>query len=312
MEACVNRGRLSRRQAIQVAGLAGGGAAAVLMLPSAMSAQQTPMGPQSVMEVTRVAPDVYMWRNVGHNSLFIIGGDGVLVVDGDAQMSPGASDAYKAIIRSFTDKPVRWFVYSHDHADHATGGNVFADTATFISHERARPKIAAQNNPRTPEPTVTFQDRMTIDIGGASVELIYTGRNHSDNSIIVHYAARRLLYAVDFIPVRGLPFRNLGDSYANEWVESLRWIEDNLDFDVLVPGHGTFGTKQTVTEVREYLLDLMAAIRAARSQGLADNSEQMVASVRAALMPKYGTWASFGPYLPENIEGIIRIWNEGN
>ena len=34
-----------------------------------------------------------------------------------------------------TDEPVRYLVYSHDHAGHATGGAPFAETAAFVSHE---------------------------------------------------------------------------------------------------------------------------------------------------------------------------------
>jgi hypothetical protein len=50
-----------------------------------------------------------------------------------------------------------------------------------------------------------------------------------------------------------------------------------------------------------------AAIRDARARGLPDNSEAMVNMVRAALAPRYGTWSQFGPWLPENIEGLTRL-----
>jgi hypothetical protein len=36
----------------------------------------------------------------------------------------------------------------------------------------------------------------------------------------------------------------------------------------------------------------------------------MVASVRAALAPRYGTWQNFDNWIAENIEGVIRIWSE--
>ncbi len=107
--------------------------------------------------------------------------------------------------------------------------------------------------------------------------------------------------------MRSVSFRNFPDAYPDEWVGSLEWIEATLDFDVLAPGHGETGTKADVGAHRDYLLDLMAAIRAARAQGLADNSEAMVAAVRAELAPRYGTWDQFGPWLPENIEGLTRL-----
>ena len=76
---------------------------------------------------------------------------------------------------------------------------------------------------------------------------------------------------------------------------------------MVAPGHGETGTKADVRAHRAYLLDLMAAIRAARAQGLADNSEAMVAAIRAERAPRHGTWDQFGPWLPENIEGLTRL-----
>jgi glyoxylase-like metal-dependent hydrolase (beta-lactamase superfamily II) len=275
--------------------------AAALAMPRGVLAQQTP---QPSAQLTPLAEDVYLYRSIGHQSVFIVTDDGVIATDPIGQSNPRSPQLYQATITAVTDKPVKYVVYSHDHADHIQGGAVFADTAEFVSQELAAPKIAARDNPVTPVPTITFAERMSLELGGKTVELQYVGRNHSDNSLILHYPARRLVFAVDFIPVRGLPFRNLGDSYPEEWVESLRRVEA-IDFDVLVPGHGEVGTKDSVRQMREYFTDLMGSIRAARQRGLADNSGEMVEAVRADLAPKYGTGQNFGPYLPENIQGIL-------
>jgi glyoxylase-like metal-dependent hydrolase (beta-lactamase superfamily II) len=235
----------------------------------------------------------------------------VIATDPGSQSGPERAEAYRAAIASVTDQPVRYLVYSHDHADHATGGEVFADTATFISHRNAVEKLAALADPRTPVPEIAFTDALTIELGGKTIELYYTGRNHSDNSIVLLYPERRLLFAVDFIPVDTLPFQSLPDAYPEEWIESLRWVEENLDFDTLVPGHPPLpGTKANVAEVRQYLEDLIAAVRAAQDQGLADNSPEMVEAVRAELEPSYGDWGMFAEWLPLNIEGLLRIWAE--
>jgi hypothetical protein len=70
------------------------------------------------------------------------------------------------------------------------------------------------------------------------------------------------------------------------------------------------GTKETVSEVRSYVEDLIGAIEAARAEGLEDNSPEMVESVSAALEPDYGDWGNFEEWLPLNIEGVIRILSE--
>jgi glyoxylase-like metal-dependent hydrolase (beta-lactamase superfamily II) len=262
--------------------------------------------PAATGEVQQLAEDTFAFVSSGYVSLFIVTDEGVIATDPGSLVDPGRADAYKAAIASVTDQPVRYLVYSHDHADHATGGGVFADTATFVSHRNAVDKIAALGDANTPVPQIAFSEELSLQIGGKTVELYYTGRNHSDNSIVVLYPERRILFAVDFIPVNSLPYQNLPDAYPEEWVESLRWIEDNLDFDTLVPGHPPVpGTQETVGQVRMYLEDLMAAVRAAREQGLADNSPEMVEAVRGELEADYGEWANFEEWLPLNIEGLI-------
>ena len=291
---------LTRRRALRMAGAAGAGVAALML---ARRAAGQPGAPQ----LTALADDVFEFSAGGYNTIFIVTSDGVIATDPISQFNPATADAYKEAVASVTDQPVKYVVYSHDHADHITGGIVFADTAEFISQELAAPKIAERNNERTPVPTITFAEHMTLRSGETEVELYYTGRNHSDNSLVLLYGARSLLFAVDFISVNRVPFRNFPDAYPDEWVDSLWWIESHFDFDVLVPGHGELGTHQTVRENREYMLDLMAAIRDAREEGNADNSEEMVAYVRERLAPLYGSWGMFDQWLPENIEGLTRL-----
>jgi glyoxylase-like metal-dependent hydrolase (beta-lactamase superfamily II) len=274
----------------------------------ALAQDATPSAPSA--DLQQFAEDAYAFVNSGYISFFVVTDEGVIATDPGSQSGPERAEAYKAAIASVTDQPVRYLIYSHAHADHAIGGEVFADTATFISHQNAVEKIAALNDPRTPTPEIAFNDRLTIDLGGKTIELYYTGRNHSDSSIVLLYPERRILFAVDFIPVHSLLFQDLPDAYPEEWVQSLRWIDENLDFDTLIPGHPPLpGTKENVSEVRQYLEDLMASVRAAQEQGLADNSPEMVEAVRADLEPAYGDWGMFEEWLPLNIEGLLRIWS---
>jgi len=274
--------------------------------PRPVVAQEAPAD-----EPVQVADGVYYFLSQGYISLFVVTPDGVIATDPSGLAGPERPLAYKRAIASVTDQPVRYVVYSHDSADHTTGGDVFADTATFVGHRLGVPKIAARNDSRTPVPTLVVDDHETLTLGGTSVELYYTGRNHTDNSLVLLVPDRRVLFAVDFIPVHSLLFRDLPDYYVGDLAESLRWVDENLDFDILVPGHPPVGgTKDTVREVREYVADLTSAIQRARANGLADNSDGMVAAVRGELEPKYGEWQNFSAWLPLNIAGFIRGWEE--
>jgi glyoxylase-like metal-dependent hydrolase (beta-lactamase superfamily II) len=291
------RALIWRRVLIVVAVAAGG-----------MWAQGAPIGTagaQEAPQLVRVADDVYMFRMTGYNSMFIVTDEGVIAMD---PIGPSRAAAFKDAIASVTSQPVRYVIYGHDHADHSSGGGVFADTAEFVSHWLAVPKVAARGDANFPVPTITFDDQMSLSLGGKTVELYYVGLNHSDNNIVLVYPARRVAFAVDFIEHESLYSRSLG-GWLNEWIEGFRWVEQNLDFDVLVSGHGELGSKDTFREQREYLEDLMAAVTAARASGLADNSEEMVASVRERLASRYGGWTNFENRIAGNVNGVLQYWS---
>jgi len=199
--------------------------------------------------LTKILEDVYEYRYGAVSAWFIVTDGGVITTD---HMAESGLPAFKAAIASVTDKPVRYVIYSHDHADGVTGYRIFADTAKYVSHTRAAAKIAARGNASAPVPTITFDDHMQIELGGKVLDLYYVGRNHADNMIVTLYPARRFLVAIDFVPVNGLPRLSIEDSYPDEWVTSLAWIERNLDFDVLAQGHTPArGTNENVTRTRE-------------------------------------------------------------
>lgn len=277
--------------------------------PAAL-AQPAPQAPRPFADLTQLADDVYAWRYRGYDTIFIVTGEGVIASDPIGITNPREPDLFKAVIRSVTDQPVRYLIYSHGNADHAFGADVFADTATLVATQAAAAKLAALNSPRHPAPTLIVNDYLRLELGGVAVDLYWPGPTQGDDHLIVHYPARRILFAVDFIPVMRLPFRDLpGATSIDAWVNSLAWIEETLDFDVLVPGHGELGNKESVRAVRGYLQELTAAIRAAQARGLADSSEEMTAAVRIDLAPRYGSWEAFDEYLPLNITGVIRVWS---
>ena len=167
------------------------------------------------------------------------------------------------------------------------GGAAFADTAQFISHPLTAQRIAAANDPTTPVPSILVSDQYQITLGGKQVGVYFTGRNQGDDYLVVHYPARNAIFIVDFVRKNAVPFRDFPNGDIDEWVRSLDWIEMNLPYETNLQGHPTALTdRSALRETRQYLLDLMDAIRAARAAGQADNSPEMIASVRAALAPK--------------------------
>jgi len=270
------------------------------------------MATESLAELVRFAPDVYGFRYVNHVALFIVTSAGVILVDPIGQVNRRTPALIKEAIRAVTSEPVRYVVYSHSAFDHSTGGAVFADTARFVGHANTVERIKAAKDPTTPAPDIVFDRKMSLELGGRSIDLYPADLSPTDDYIVVHDPASRLAMFVDLVQPRNVPFRTLL-GHPDRINERFRWIEDHLDFDVILSGHATpgmSGTKQDVVEQRRYHEDLAAAIATARAVGLADASPEMTTLVRSLLHPQYGAWRRFDEFLALNIEGMI-AWRAG-
>jgi len=271
--------------------------AMLLVFVAAWATAQTP-----VREITQIAGEVYRFRNNNHYSVFAVTPQGIIATD---PINAEAAQWLKAELQKRFAKPVKYLIYSHDHADHISGGEVFADTAVVVAHDHAKAVIVGERRP-TAIPQVTFSDRLTIELGGTVVELSYVGRNHSNNSIVMRFPQERLLFAVDFIPVQSVAFRDFPDAYVEDWIESLKRVE-LMDFDVLVPGHGPVGKKEHVQMFRGYLEDLRGEVlKYAREGKSLEEMQQLIT------LPKYEKWSNYQHERPElrwfpmNIEGMYR------
>src|SRR5262245_32327848 len=167
-------------------------------------------------ETRKVTDSVYIFRFGGTQSMFVVTPDGVLATD---PISPRASEIYLQEIRKITQAPIRYVVYSHHHLDHVAGGAVFKKAgATFVAQRQARAALLRLNHPDVVIPDRVVDDQTVLTVGGTRVELHFVGRNHSDNSLVIFVPKDRIIFAVDFLLIRELPFRGLPDTYVGEYI----------------------------------------------------------------------------------------------
>jgi glyoxylase-like metal-dependent hydrolase (beta-lactamase superfamily II) len=250
-----------------------------------------------IREITRISGEVYRFRNNFHYSVFAVTPDGIIATD---PINADAARWLKRELKRRFNKPVRYLIYSHDHADHISGGEVFTDTAVVVAHDRAKEKVIGEKRP-TAVPTVTFRDTMTIELGGTVVELVYVGKNHSDNSIVMRFPRERVLFAVDFIPIETVAYRDFPDAYLPDWIDSLNRV-GLMDFDILAPGHGNLGRKEHVRMFRGYLDTLYAEVLQNTREG--KSLEEMK---RLIVLDQYTSWNGYDQMFELNIEGMYRI-----
>lgn len=87
--------------------------------------------PRMQRQIVHVTGDVYRANNGNWWAIFMVTPDGIIL--GDPLNVPFAT-WLKGELDDRFGLPVRYVVYSHSHWDHAEGGRVFADTATFVAH----------------------------------------------------------------------------------------------------------------------------------------------------------------------------------
>jgi hypothetical protein len=160
------------------------------------------------------------------------------------------------------------------------------------------------------KPTIVYNDRLRIELGGKVVELVHPGLNHSDDATVMLFPAERALFATEFLAdalvasdARALPSAR-GPFDGNplaEWIESYETVEA-LDFDVLVTGHGApLYDKSLVAETREYFEYLRDEVAAGMAAG--QTLEQLKESVR---LERYRDWANYERLRAYNVEAAYR------
>jgi hypothetical protein len=268
--------------------------------------------PASLAELVQFAPEVYGLRHDNHVAVFIVDSEGVVLLDPIGEVNRQVPALTKAAIRTVTDKPVRYVVYSHSSADHSMGGAIFADTAQFVGHTLTATRMAEARDPELVPPTLTFNTRLSLSLRDRQIDLYAADLWEEDDYLILHDATARVAAFVDLVQPKNIAFRRLV-GHPERIVERLQWLADSLEFDRIVSGHATpqmSGTKNDVREACQYYVDLSNAIQRAGGGSPADVSAELVAAVRADLIGNYGQWRRFDEMLALNIEGMLR-WRAG-
>jgi glyoxylase-like metal-dependent hydrolase (beta-lactamase superfamily II) len=252
--------------------------------------------------------NVYVFRYQFHQSMFVVTPEGVIATDPISDNRP-AAEAYVAEIRKISQAPIRYLIYSHHHPDHIAGGKPFKDAgATVVAHRIAKDRLTQMARADIVLPDETVDEKGSVKLGGTEIELLYVGKNHSDNSLVMRLPKERLLFAVDFIPVQAVNWRNMPDSYLPDWHESLKRVLA-MDWDRLIPGHpgpgGRLGTKQDVQNHLTYMEELSAEVKK-----LADAGQCTETGIRDLKMPKYATWITYDQFLAGNVERYCAYWRD--
>jgi glyoxylase-like metal-dependent hydrolase (beta-lactamase superfamily II) len=185
------------------------------------------------------------------NAGFVVGTDGVLVVDSQRTSPDGALQI--ALIATITQKAIIALVITHADPDHVGGIPAYPADVEVIMQENARAQIIAgaadeHGGPlfgptykalaayHLPDHTVASVQRMTL--AGVPVELIHTAPAHTSGDLVVYLPRQKVIFGGDIVLTNQgrFPVIHLGGSSLG-WIASMKAILA-LDSDMIVPGHG--------------------------------------------------------------------------
>jgi cyclase len=240
----------------------------------APAAQTPPAGAQrspadAEIHILPVQGNVYMLVGAGGNITVQVGDDGVLLVDAGLA---GTSDRVYAAIRTLSDKPIRYIIDTHVHADHVggnaalaklgntiAGGNVVGDIgasagnqATVIAAQEVLDRMSAPSGqqPAMPQdawPTETYTTpERKLYFNGEGVLMIHEPAAHTDGDTIVFFRRSDVISTGDIFVTTGYPLVDLARGGNIQGViDGLnRIIELSIPADEqeggtqIIPGHG--------------------------------------------------------------------------
>jgi glyoxylase-like metal-dependent hydrolase (beta-lactamase superfamily II) len=239
-----------------------------------------------------IGGNLYWVTDGFYQAMFLTTTEGVVVVDAPPTIGRNLLRAIDEVAR-VRRRPSRvtHLVYSHSHADHIGAASIFGGGITRVAHSETKRLLKAARDANRPLPTVTFDDRYELRVGGERLELSYHGPNHSPDNIFIRVPSAAALMVVDVIFPGWVPFKNLAESQdipgwiaAHDTVLAAPWR-------TLIGGHlGRLGTRADVALQRDYVHDLADSTRA--TLGALDPTPFF-----AKYGPTGNAWAIFNAYL---------------
>lgn len=259
----------------------------------------------AIPEIKKLAENIYSYSQFMYNSIIMITENGVFVTD------PSGAERALAMrneIKKLTNLPVTKVIYSHDHYDHTRGGKIFKDEgAEFISHENALELIKRDPYKEAIIPTRTYKDKLVINLNKSStLELLYYGPNDGNAMSVIYFPTEKILYAVDFhLPLYvNEPYRLVAHNYGGI-LNTLRNVKKDLDFKIVVPGHGPQSSPKLFDEDLRFVEALYNATLDGLKKG--KKTEELMHEIK---LPQFSHWRAYDRNLPAHIQRMsYTIWH---
>jgi cyclase len=234
----------------------------------------------SEIHVLPVQGNVYMLVGGGGGNITVQAGDeGVLLVD--TSLAALTDNVLKAI-RSVSNKPIRYILNTHAHADHVGGNAAIAaqgkmivggnmgqpySGAAILAHEKVLTRMSAPTGEPSPFPQgawptdTYFTKKKEMFFNGEAIQMLHEPAAHTDGDSIVFFRRSDVISAGDVFITTTYPVIDLERGGNIQGI--LAALNNILDLAIpkdkqeggtyVIPGHGRLCDEADVLEYRDML-----------------------------------------------------------
>ncbi len=252
------------------------------------------------LTLNKVKDDLYEIEGDGGNVAVYITDEGVILVDDKYDQD---HDNIVAKVKSVTDKPIKYVLSTHYHADHSGGNAKFLPTAEIISTLNAHNNIVEHKQSNAPPgmmpARVTFTSEAQVFLGGKEVRAKYFGRGHTNGDAVIYFPALHVVHTGDLMAGNTPLIDYPGGGSLKEWASTLDGVLNQLDFDTVIPGHGPVTNKAGLQTYRDNVMKEAQRVTSLIHEG---KSQEEVAKV---MMAEY-QWAQNSLQMQWSLPGMMQ------
>jgi cyclase len=272
------------------------------------------LGPHFV----KLKDGIYVYaRDANSNCGIIVTQEGVVLIDSGP--NPPDSLIILKAIKQLTPQPIRFLINTETHNDHTTGNFVFSPPAVVIAAVGATEGIkgyySAERNQklmaesaemreafqgfRLVTPQIEYRDRIALNMGDRTLELLQLKNIHSDADTAIWLPKERVLFSAATAAVKRFGFLRPFVTIENVKTDIKKLKA--LNPEIVVPAHGLPGTVQLLDETDRFYDVLVERVGKLMNEGKSLDEIKKTVS-----LPEYKGWSGGKERLDTNIEAAYR------